>query len=117
MDEQGRYLIRGTADGSINNSNPINTRNWLVPFDHDLNFSVVRRKSSPPLISPVGIRLVVGFEDMRLFSHDGQLWTNSTVRQIDPDGLAEQVLARIDRDGDTAQLVVRPPNAPPTAAL
>ena len=29
IDEYGRYLIRGLEDGSVNNSNPINTRNFL----------------------------------------------------------------------------------------
>lgn len=97
MDEYGRYLIRGTADGSINNSNPINTRNYLVSLNTDLVASEATEILAPPDL-PCGYPLVVGFEDMRLFSWNDQLWTSSTVRQIDPDGLAEQVLARIDSD-------------------
>ena len=32
---------------------------------------------------------------MRLFSHKNQLWMSSTVRQVEKDGLAEQVLGRL----------------------
>ena len=98
MDEQGRYLIRGTADGSINNSNPINTRNWLLPLDDKLRTCGAAKEIFAPADLPCEYPLVVGFEDMRLFPWREQLWTNSTVRQIDRDGLAEQVLARIDGD-------------------
>jgi tetratricopeptide (TPR) repeat protein len=95
MDEHGRYLIQGT-DGTINNENPISTRNWLITLDNDLNNSAAEEIKTPEL--PCGYPLVVGFEDMRLFSHTGSLWTSSTVRQIDPDGLAEQVLFRLGDD-------------------
>jgi glycosyltransferase involved in cell wall biosynthesis len=95
MDEYGRYLIQGT-DGTINNENPISTRNWLITLDSDLNDSAAEEIKTPEL--PCGYPLVVGFEDMRLFSHTGSLWTSSTVRQIDPDGLAEQVLFRLGDD-------------------
>ena len=92
MDEHGRYLIQGT-DGTINNENPISTRNWLITLDSDLNDSAAEEIIPPE--PPCGYPLVVGFEDMRLFSYKHELWTSSTVRQIDPDGLAEQVLFRL----------------------
>ena len=97
MDEQGRYLIRGLEDGTITNSNPINTRNWFVSFNEDLTLA---HGMTHEVFSPEDLQCdypyVVGFEDMRLFSYNDQLWTSSTVRQIDKDGLAEQVLARIE---------------------
>jgi hypothetical protein len=96
MDEHGRYLIRG-ADESITNSNPINTRNWLIGVADDLTVTDWDEIKAPSDL-PCGYPLVVGFEDMRLFSYDNDLWTTSTVRQIDPDGLAEQVRARIGAD-------------------
>jgi hypothetical protein len=95
MDEHGRYLIRGTADGSINNSNPISTRNYLVSLGADLTIDINYGEIKTPAM-PCEYPLVVGFEDMRLFSHKGSLWTSSTVRQINADGLAEQVLARLE---------------------
>ena len=97
MDEYGRYLIRGMRDGSLNNSNPIKTRNWLVEIDNDLQVRHNPVEVIEPQDLPCGYGAVLGFEDMRLFSWRNELWTNSTVRQIDPDGLAEQVLARIDK--------------------
>ena len=95
MDAQGRYLIQGT-DGTINNENPISTRNWLIALSDDLNDTAATEIVTPDL--PCGYPLVVGFEDMRLFSYKGNLWTSSTIRQINPDGLAEQVLFRLGND-------------------
>jgi glycosyltransferase involved in cell wall biosynthesis len=94
MDEQGRYLIRGLDDGTVTNSNPINTRNWLVPLTDDLD-SICQIEVVPPPALPCGYPLVVGFEDMRLIARGHDLYTSSTVRQFDPDGIAEQVIARI----------------------
>lgn len=93
MDEEGRYLIRGT-DGTITNANPINTRTFLVPLSNDLR-TITQIEVVPPPGLPLNYPLVVGFEDMRLFTKGHDLWTVSTVRQFDADGIAEQVLARI----------------------
>lgn len=93
MDEDGRYLIRAT-DGTANNSNPINTRNWLVPLDRDLN-SITQIELVPREPQCVAYPLVIGFEDARIFDHDNNLWISATVRQRAADGLAEQTLARI----------------------
>lgn len=93
MDEDGRYLIRST-DGTANNSNPINTRNWLVPLDRDLN-SIMQIELVAREHQPVLYPLVVGFEDPRLIDHDNNLYIVATVRSRCADGLAEQTLARI----------------------
>lgn len=98
IDEHGRYLIRGD-NGEANNTNPIRTRNFLAKFDTHLNVVGAPEEVLPPGNMPCEFPPVVGFEDMRLFSWDHNLWVSSTVRQIHPDGLPEQVLARIDPTG------------------
>lgn len=93
MDEDGRYLIRAT-DGTANATNPINTRNWLVPLDRDLH-SITAIELVPR--DPVACEypFVVGFEDARIFDCDDNLYISATVRQRCGDGIAEQTLARI----------------------
>jgi tetratricopeptide (TPR) repeat protein len=93
MDEDGRYIIRAT-DGSANNNNPINTRNWLVPLDRNLR-SITAIELVPRHAIPCEYPLVVGFEDARIFDHDNNLYISATVRQRCSDGIAEQTLARI----------------------
>jgi glycosyltransferase involved in cell wall biosynthesis len=101
IDEHGRYLIRGT-DGTANDSNPINTRNYLLdmgfdPMTQTVPSAVEILAPLPPI--PCEYKPVIGFEDMRLFSDGGALWTSSTVRQIHWDGNCEQVLAKISPIG------------------
>lgn len=96
MDEHGRYLIRSVADGSITNANPINTRNFITALNDDL--TVINSKEITPPEMPCGFPLVIGNEDMRLFSVDNQFYASSTVRQIAPDGNCEQVLTPIDEN-------------------
>lgn len=107
IDDQGRYLIRGT-DGTANDSNPINTRNWLLDmgFDPMTDTKPVAREIMAPPNMPCEFKPVIGFEDMRLFSVDNALWTSSTVRQIHWDGNCEQVLARLEGDdrADTVEI-------------
>lgn len=94
MDYEGRYWIRAT-DGSANDSNPINTRNFLVTLDDDL-IPKLSQEIKNPTPFPVEYPLVIGFEDPRLFVHKHELWTSSTVRQLNREGYCEQVLAKID---------------------
>ncbi len=98
INEHGQYIIRAT-DGTANAENPINTRNYLVEFDAATMHPVSQTELLPPGNMPCEFPLVVGFEDMRLFSWDDELWTSSTVRQIDRDGNCEQVLARVIHNG------------------
>ena len=102
MNEQGQYLIRrvipetGALDPAAfaNNSNPINTRNFLCVVNPDLTVADPQEILLPDNL-PREYPLVIGFEDMRLFAVNDKLWTSSTVRQIHPDGNCEQVLAPI----------------------
>lgn len=94
INEHGQYLIKAT-DGTSNNENPINTRNFIIKLDDKLHRKSQNREIVPPPDLPCAFPLVVGFEDMRIFSHHGNLWGSSTVRQIHPDGNCEQVLVRL----------------------
>lgn len=97
IDDAGRYLIRHTETGEITNDNPINTRNFVLYLGND-PFT-----PAPPWAfecyrdgnMPVEFPLVVGFEDMRIWSKDHTLWSSATVRQLHHDGQCEQVLSRL----------------------
>jgi glycosyltransferase involved in cell wall biosynthesis len=105
IDDQGRYLIRGT-DGTANNSNPINTRNFLLDLGYEpLSVPHFVREIAVPPDLPCEFPPVIGFEDLRLFSHSGELWSSSTVRQIHWDGNCEQVVARVADVPGGVQLV------------
>ncbi len=96
INEWGQYLIKAT-DGTANDSNPINTRNYLLDLGTD-PFGIpvpAPEEIHLPKGLPCEYKPVIGFEDSRLFSSNGQLWTSSTVRQIHWDGNCEQVLARL----------------------
>lgn len=99
IDEQGRYLIKGT-DGSITNENPIRTRNYLTRLDPktlaiETCKEILPPKGLPaPLFSPV-----IGWEDMRLISYKGSLYTSATVRELNAEGWCEQVLSRLVEEG------------------
>lgn len=97
IDADGRYVIKGT-DGTANADNPIDTRNFVLDLGYD-PWSPTRpyaQECYRPGNMPVEFPLVTGFEDMRLFSHRGHLWTSSTVRQLTADGECEQVLTRLE---------------------
>ena len=99
MDEQGRYLVRGVEDDgtlgcNANAENPINTRNWLLRFAPTLQVAAAN-EIKPPVHIAREFPLVVGFEDVRLFEWNEQLWGSATVRQIARDGQCEQVRFQI----------------------
>ena len=92
---EGGYDIRD-GDGHCSHRNPIHTRNFLVNPQHP----VEQRELQPPENLPEPQYLLVrGFEDSRLFKWCGELWTVSTVRELNSEGWCEQVRARID-DGE-----------------
>jgi glycosyltransferase involved in cell wall biosynthesis len=95
IDQDGRYIIKAT-DGTANAENPIKTRNFTMylggnPFLKGLYCEIV-----PPPDLPCEFNLVMGFEDIRLFSWGGNLWTSATVRQLHPDGNCEQVISQLE---------------------
>lgn len=111
MDNEGRYLIKGT-NGEANQTNPIHTRNYLARLSSELSIEIVSEIQPPVDMPPPKFDLVIGFEDMRLFSYQGSLWTSSTVRELNSEGYCEQVLARVGEIGRGYQLdsarVMRP---------
>lgn len=87
-----------TADGNyvpVVDDN-IRTKNWLCKLDHQLNVVESHPIGNPRDWPTPRWPLVLGFEDSRLFVHDDQLWTSSTVRELNEQGLAQMVLARLD---------------------
>ena len=102
IDEMGRYLIRGLADGSVNNTNPINTRSFLVRLNGDLSVEpgfTQELHHNDVMPDPPAYPLVIGLEDMRLFNIGSKLFASATVRQLRPDGLPEQVCVGILEPG------------------
>lgn len=99
---EGRYQIRA-GDGSINDHNPIHTRNFLLRIGRELQTEVSREILMPVLPDPK-YKLVIGCEDMRLFSYRGNLNMSATIRQLNKEGWCEQVRAMIFENGDSAQL-------------
>jgi tetratricopeptide (TPR) repeat protein len=97
INEHGQYLIRAN-DGTANNTNPIETRNWLLHIGLDLNSKPDAEEILPPS-PPMACEFppVIGFEDMRIFEWKEQLHFSSCVRQVHWDGNCEQVRGRIWR--------------------
>jgi glycosyltransferase involved in cell wall biosynthesis len=78
------------------NNEPIQTRNFLLRLSDDLE-----TRSSTEILLPADMpepsfKAVLGFEDMRLFAWRNELWTCSTIREQNPEGYCEQVLARLE---------------------
>lgn len=96
--DSGHYAIRG-GDGSINNENPIRTRNFLQRLD--AKFAPLENcEVLPPRDQPAPeYNLVIGFEDMRLAEFNGAMWINACVREMNAEGWCEQVVAKIGADG------------------
>lgn len=95
--ENGVYAINGQGDEPANSTNPIVTRNFLLRIGadphsptHPQQFEVLG-----PRVIPCEFPAVMGFEDMRVFSWEADLWSSSTVRQMHWDGNCEQVLTRL----------------------
>ncbi|HTT75034.1 MAG TPA: hypothetical protein VMF50_03550 [Candidatus Binataceae bacterium] len=90
LSEDGQY---STPQGE-----PVNTRNFLVRLDANLDILSSSEIIRPDDLPAPAFDLVQGFEDSRLFAWRDALWCISTVRELTPEGRCEQVLARIDED-------------------
>jgi glycosyltransferase involved in cell wall biosynthesis len=100
--EEGRYAIR-SADGTACGADyPIDTRNYLLSLDGNGNATRVSELTCPSNLPAPRFELVRGFEDSRLFEWNRELWTLSTVRELTPQGLCEQVLAPLVPAGQDA---------------
>jgi len=94
--DEGYYMING-KDGRIHfsDSNPIDTRNFLVDVGKDFLVHNPKEVFFPGRTAPPAWGLVRGFEDMRVFPLGHELWSSSTVRELNPGGNCEQTLARL----------------------
>jgi glycosyltransferase involved in cell wall biosynthesis len=88
--EDGNYRTPG--DG------PVMTRNFLLRLDDGLAVRSSTEILPPVDLPPPAFGLVLGFEDMRLFSWRGALCCVATLCELTPEGWRQQVLARIDED-------------------
>lgn len=91
--EEGRYISRIPGD-SIAGVDIIRTRNFLARIRDNGQLEHQVELQLPGDLPAPKFELVRGFEDSRLFSC-GQLWTISTARELNAQGMCEQVIAPI----------------------
>jgi glycosyltransferase involved in cell wall biosynthesis len=89
MTENG--LQYQTKDGDA-----IRTRNFLLRLGDDLGIESATEILPPADMPEPVYKGVIGFEDLRLFARDGELWGSACVREFTPEAWCEQVVARID---------------------
>jgi glycosyltransferase involved in cell wall biosynthesis len=91
----GAYVIGETGECATA-ANPIDTRNFLVKLDWDLNITghgeILKPRNWPAPLNTT----ITGFEDNRLFVWKNELWTTSTVCEMSQDRWAEMIIARIE---------------------
>jgi tetratricopeptide (TPR) repeat protein len=78
----------------------IDTRNFLLGLNADLDIESATEILPPADLPPPAFDVVLGCEDARLFAWRGELWCNSTIRQLTPEGWCDQMLARIEATPD-----------------
>jgi FkbM family methyltransferase len=78
------------------NSVPIHTRNFLLRLNHDFDIQSAMEILPPADMPEPACTLVLGFEDLRLFTRGGELWGCACVRELTAEAWCEQVLARIE---------------------
>jgi hypothetical protein len=83
-----------TSDGG-----PVHTRNFLLRLSEDLGVEASAEIMAPENMPKPAYDLVQGFEGMRLFAWQNQLWCVAGVRQLAMEGWCEQVVARIEEYG------------------
>ena len=83
---------------TLNNA-PIHTRNFLLRLTAELDVQSVAEILPPADMPEPACKLVLGFEDLRLFAWRGALWGCACVRELTPEASCEQVLARVDELG------------------
>jgi FkbM family methyltransferase len=94
------YRITPSGHYDMRGDDAIRTRNWLLTLSDDLSVETAN-EILPPVDMPDPLyKLVIGFEDCRLFVWRDQLWCSSTVRELNQAGYCQIVLARIDLQPD-----------------
>lgn len=88
--ESGRYDLHGDAS--------FRSRVLLLNLDGDFAITSAAEVHEPDNMPPPQNHKYLGFEDPRLFLWHDDLWCVCSVCQLNTDGRAEMVLARIDRN-------------------
>ena len=94
LNEHGQYRVKDNGD--------IETRNYLVRLNQDLDIISSNQILPPDNWEPPVWPLVKGFEDCRLFVYQNALWCSATVRERNIVGLCEMYLFKI-ADPDSVQ--------------
>ena len=81
------------------NDAPIHTRNFLLRLTPELDIQSAAEILPPVDMPEPACKLVLRFEDLRLFTLGGKLWGCACVRELTPEGWCQQVLARIEELG------------------
>lgn len=81
---------------NLRGENCINTRNWLLRLNHNLDIVSVGEVLRPYDMPLPQHGWALGFEECRLFVCNQRLWCTASVRQLNQQGRSEQVLTRID---------------------
>src|SRR5262249_8899796 len=103
MQRTANYTM--TEDGlryQTSNDAPIHTRNSLLRWTPELETQWAAEIQPPADMPEPACKLVLGFEDLRLFGLNGGLWGCACVRELTPEGWCEQVLARLEEAGPAA---------------
>ncbi|PBC08107.1 glycosyltransferase [Mesorhizobium sp. WSM3859] len=91
-----------TEDGlryETKNGDAIRTRNFLLRLNDQLDVQSATEILAPLDMPEPVYKGVRGFEDLRLFAWNGELWGSACVREFTPEAWCEQVVARIDESG------------------
>lgn len=94
MDEHGRYMIGEKQCGDA----PIDTRNFVVKLDADMNVNHPREllwHRPPPAWD-----MVTGLEDIRLWRYHGHQWFSATVREQNAGGVCQMIQGKLAFDVD-----------------
>lgn len=91
------YVLTSGGDYITADGDPVRTRNYLLRLNDDLTVAHQVELPLPADLPPPQFGRVLGFEDMRPFVWDGQLWATATVREQNEAGWCETFLCRIDQ--------------------
>jgi tetratricopeptide (TPR) repeat protein len=90
--KDGRYLINKTGTEGTS-SDPIDTRNFMCRIDDDLSVKrcgeIMWHRPEP------AFNLVTGLEDMRLYRDGKDWWANACVRELNAQGICQQVRVKL----------------------
>ncbi|WP_018322525.1 tetratricopeptide repeat protein [Bradyrhizobium sp. WSM2793] len=85
---------------------PFITRNFLLRLNTDLSVRSTAEILPPKDLPPPAFPLVLGFDDIRLFSWRGDLWGSASAKELSPEGWREQILARLEPEGECTYRMV-----------